>query len=254
MKKLFLAWQDAISRRWFTIGRLTFDGETYRFVYTQGVHQAQLETDFQPLLAFPDLNVEYEAGKLFPLFSNRLLPRSRSDYADFVEWLSVPEHEDEPMALLARSGGQRVTDTLEVFPCPEPDAVGQYHVHFFAHGLSHMAEASRERATRATPGEPLLIVHDFQNPREPQALMMRTAETTPGDMHLMGYCPRYLLEDALKLLEKNQNLAHITVERVNPPPAPVQFRLLCRMTMSWSDNFQPFSGEAYQPLQTKVIA
>lgn len=251
MKKLFVAWQDATSRRWFTIGRLTSDGEKYSFVYTQGVNEAQRESAFQPLLAFPDLYVEYESDELFPLFTNRVLPRSRRDYAEFVKWLNVPEHEDDPIALLARSGGQRVTDTLEVFPCPESDGDGNYNIHFFAHGLRHLPSASIERAESLRPGEPLLLLHDFQNPRDPRALLMRTAETTPGDMHLMGYCPRYLVDDAFELLQRGQN-SRITVERVNLPPAPMQFRLLCKMTMRLPDGFSPFSGPAYQPLVAEM--
>lgn len=37
LKTLFLAWQDGKSRYWYPIGRLTFDGEMYKFVYTQGM-------------------------------------------------------------------------------------------------------------------------------------------------------------------------------------------------------------------------
>lgn len=252
MKTLFLAWQDSVSRRWFTIGRLTFDRRVYRFVYTKGVQDAQRESGFQPLLAFPDLHVEYESDKLFPLFSNRLVPRSRSDYAEFVQWLSVPEHEDDSMALLARSGGQRVTDALEVFPCPEPDAYGAYHLHFFAHGLSHMPPASVERAERLQPGEPLLLTHDFQNPRDPRALLMRTAELIPKDMHLMGYCPRYLLDDAGEVTGTGNHMA-VTVERVNLPPAPVQLRVLCRMSLRRRYGPKPFSGTEFQPLEMKIV-
>ncbi|WP_121971239.1 hypothetical protein [Leptolyngbya sp. BC1307] len=69
---LFLAWQNPISRRWFPIGRLTFDGHLYRFGYIQGVVTAQQEGDFESLWAFPELNTVYESYELFPLFSNRL--------------------------------------------------------------------------------------------------------------------------------------------------------------------------------------
>lgn len=195
----------------------------------------------------------YESDRLFPLFSNRLLPRSRPDYKDFVKWLSVPEHGDDPFALLARSGGQRMTDTLEVFPCPERDSDGHYHVHFFVHGLGHVSDASIKRAETLQQGEQLLLMHDFQNFRDPQALLLRTAELTPGDMYLIGYCPRYLLDDTFKLMSKDQNLPKVTVERVNQPPAPIQLRLLCQMTMQWSEDFEPFSGRIYQPLEPDVV-
>ena len=37
MKTLYLAWQDPKDRRWFPVGRLSFDGEVYQFVYTKGL-------------------------------------------------------------------------------------------------------------------------------------------------------------------------------------------------------------------------
>ena len=49
---LFLAWQDPVSRAWFPIGRLSSDGTTYQFVYTQGVKVAQQQCAFQPLPSF----------------------------------------------------------------------------------------------------------------------------------------------------------------------------------------------------------
>ena len=52
---LFLAWQDSISRYWFSIGRLTFNGGIYQFAYTQGVKEAEEKCAFKPLSWFPRL-------------------------------------------------------------------------------------------------------------------------------------------------------------------------------------------------------
>jgi hypothetical protein len=105
-----------------------------------------------------------------------------------------------------------------------------------------------ERALRLEPGEELLLMHDFQNPRDPDALSLRTSEKTPGDMYLMGYCPRYLRGDIRRLMEVDPYELKVTVERVNHPPAPIQFRLLCRIRMKWPNEFNPFSDIAYEPL------
>jgi hypothetical protein len=248
MKTLFLAWQDTSGRRWYTVGRLTRKDSTYEFVYTQGVLEAQREAGFQPLPSFPNLYDVYSSEELFPVFANRLISPSRPDYGSFVEWLSLRDFERHPMAILARSGGKRMTDLLEVFPSPEEDGSGVYQIYFFVHGLSHAAPASMERALQLEIGEKLLLMHDLQNPRDPEALSLRTAEITPGDMHLMGYCPRYLLSDIHKLMKANRELPSVTIEKVNKPPAPIQFRLLCRMTITWAQDFHPFSDYAYQPL------
>lgn len=85
--------------------------------------------------------------------------------------------------------------------------------------------------------------------------MLRTAEQEPNDIHSVGFCPRYLLEDILDLLTQNPRSAQVAVERISPPPAPLQFRLLCSLTLRWPAGFQPFSGNAYQPIpQTADIA
>lgn len=38
-----------------------------------------------------------------------------------------------------------------------------------------------------------------------------------------------------------------TVERVHPPPAPIQFRLLCRIDAPWPADFDPCGGELFAP-------
>jgi hypothetical protein len=247
MKTLFLAWQDPLSRRWFPVGRLDYSDGRYSFGYTMGAEQGQIEAGFQSLPSFPELYTRYVSEHLFPLFSNRLLPRSRPEYREYLQWLSLPESESDPVAVLARSGGSRVTDTLEIFPCPEKDEKGEYHVHFLVHGLRHMPSTSTDRALQLKSGEQLLAMRDFQNPKDPDAIALRTAESVERDMYLIGYCPRYLRADFLALLRSNAGLK-ITVERVNPPPAPVQLRVLCKSVMHWPEGFRPFSTDEYQPL------
>jgi hypothetical protein len=40
MNKLFLAWQEPESRRWYPIGCLEFDGKEYHFFYNQSATNA----------------------------------------------------------------------------------------------------------------------------------------------------------------------------------------------------------------------
>lgn len=247
-----VAWQDRESRSWFPVGRLTANEARYQFVYTRGAEEAQRECHFQPLEPFRSLTDVYESDELFPLFSNRLLSRDRPDYDLFVEWLNVPRHGDDPIALLARSGGRRETDTFEVFPCPEPDQAGLYHTHFFSHGLRHVSHDSINRIAQLQPGEPLRLFHDFQNRYDSGALGLRTDDSFHGDRYFVGYCPRYLQEDFFEVLQSCPEPPTVAVERVNLPPAPLQFRLLCNMTACWPEGFRPCSGERYQPLVAGV--
>ncbi|MEO1378161.1 MAG: DNA-binding protein, partial [Cyanobacteria bacterium J06635_10] len=114
MKTLFLAWQDPNTRKWFPIGRLTYDGEEYQFLYVRGAIEAQAECGFNSLYSFPKFYKVYKSKIIFPLFSNRIMRRSRPDYKNYIERLNIPENEDEPINILARSGGKKATDTLEV--------------------------------------------------------------------------------------------------------------------------------------------
>ncbi len=247
MPTLFLAWQDPERRTWYPIGRLTSREGLYTFVYTKGAEQARERAGFQTLTSFPELYTAYVAEELFPLFTNRVLPQARPDYQEYLQWLSIPASEHDPVAILARSGGRKVTDSLEVFPRPERTSTGEYHAHFLLHGMSHMPEHAVDRAALLRAGEPLLIMRDFQNPKDPEALALRTAETVERDMYILGYVPRYLRGDILKLL-KTGHVPHIVVERVNPPPAPVQFRILCKAIQRWPQGFEPFSDPEFAPL------
>ncbi|MBI3682587.1 MAG: HIRAN domain-containing protein [Acidobacteria bacterium] len=252
MRVFFVAWQDPERRKWYPVARLEFCPGHYEFVYTKGAEQAQREAGFEPLASFPDLRKMYVSQKLFPLISNRLLTENRPEYQDYLEWLSLPANERDPAVILARNGGRRVTDTLEVFPRPEQTEQG-YQVHFLLHGLRHMPEAAVERTLKLQPDERLLPMIDLQNPRDPEAIALCTAETSQKDVHVIGYCPRYLRRDFRKLLKTEEQSFKVTVVRVNPPPAPLQFRVLCRASTKWPADFEPFSDIEYEPRETEDV-
>ena len=121
MKTLYIAWQDPKDRAWLPVGQLTFDGNTYRFVYTKGAKQS---SNFIPFGRMAKLEAVYESVDLFPLFANRLLAESRPEYKQFPDWLHVEENEAHPIAVRARTEGLRETDSLTVFPCPQMDSEG----------------------------------------------------------------------------------------------------------------------------------
>lgn len=245
MKHLYVSWRDPSQRDWHVVGRLSHGDGIFRFDYTRGASRAFKRGSFLPFPSFPDLEVTYESPRLFPFFSNRLVPKGRPDYADFVRWISARHQEEDPIALLGASGGRRQTDsdTLQLFPHPEPDQKGRYHLHFFSHGSSHMPEASVERILRLKPGDRLLIGRDIQNPHDSGALTLRTSDELPNDFYFAGFMPRYLASEIRSALEADA-AAQVRVIRVNPPPAPVQFRLLC--CLFFQGNFQLFQGEEYQ--------
>lgn len=255
MKTLFLAWQNQKTRRWFPIGRLTkLEAPSgYQFEYTRGAEIACREGGFQALYEFKELDVVYESEELFPLFANRVMNRSRPDFAASMEQLGLKaDPAVDPLEVLARSGGRRLTDDLEVFAEPEALGGGEYRTHFFVRGVRHMPEASIERANHLGPGEELRLVHDFQNPSDPHALLLRTAESSPQDVHLLGYCPRYLFADTFDSLVRDQKNPRVRIVRLNPPPAPIHYRLLCEARFRLRAGVRPFTSDRFRPIVSEL--
>ena len=220
---LFVSWQHPTDRQWFVVGKLRDVGGSYEFMYTRGADAAQ-EAGFVPLAEFPDLDARYTSESLFSTFSNRLPPPSRPDYTDFVSWLHLPAGEASPILLLDRYGGARQTDNLELFRDPAPEADGILRASFFLRGLRHREEAVQHACATLQPGDRLCISHDFQNVRDADALLIHTQEGILG----FGHIPRFLAPVVHQLRQAGADDFEVTVQQVNPPPAPAQLRLLCR--------------------------
>jgi len=249
MRKLYIAWQDPVERRWYPVGRLTFEDKVYRFVYTKGAEKAQNSKRFIPFGRLKDLRVPYESNELFPLFANRLLSEKRPEYENYIKWLKLDKnfHDNRQLAMLAITGGGRGTDSLEILPCPLPTSKGEYEVIFFSHGLSHLEKSILELVNKLKSGDRLFLMFDVQNLYDPRAITLRTDDP----VIIVGYCPRYLTKDFSDILEKCGNsIPQVSVEQVNTD-APLQLRLLCKLNSPWPDSFQPCSGELFEPLETQ---
>jgi len=240
-KSLFLAWRsgDTTTTKWGPVGRLDRINGLYVFRYTRG---AKTLEGFQPLPGMPDLDKVYESEDMLPFFANRLLDSSRPEYRKSLEWSDFdPGNPPDPIAILGVTEGQRATDSFEVFPCPAPDASGDYVTKFFLRGLSHKTEEVLERINHLSKGDNLELKPDDSNPVDPDAVAVLT-----DDEYEIGYVPRYLALDIRELL-KSCDGTFVTVERVNED-APLQQRVLCLLRSCWPDNFGPCSRNEFQPL------
>lgn len=253
MKTLFLAWQAPTdsqrSRAWFPVGRLDAMTERekpesthYRFRYTGGALKAQRDVGFTPLLAFPDFEKNYESDVLFPLFQNRVLSPKRADFEQYIQWLDLDRSHADPVSILAVSGGERVTDNLEVFPKVTADATGAFHVRFFLHGLRHLGEKAIERASRLIVGEELRILVELNNPATRLAVPLLTE-----DYHMIGWAPRYLVEDLINCVPHAPELT-ARVARINLDSAPLNQRILIDYTGRAPSGTEPMSTPDFRPL------
>lgn len=241
MKILHVVWRNPKNREWVPVGQLSFDEQVYRFVYTKG---AQQSLNFTPFARMEHLTTVYESSELFPLFANRLLSKKRPEYQDFLHWLNTRPGEEDPLTLLACTGGMQEGDLLALFPQPYRGPDNMYRVRFFSHGLRYVWSEALLRIDRLTPGEQLYLMPDPQNEHDAEAVGLRTDDPAA----LVGYCPRYFAGDFLLLLqESGAENTRVVVERVNQD-APIQLRLLCTLTANWPESFHPCASAWYEPL------
>lgn len=248
---LFVAWQQPESRRFYPVARLALAADEdcqqcYEFAYIQGAREAE-QHGFQPFLSFPDLEQVYRSPELFPLFSNRLLPASRMEYPQYIDRLGLVPDKANVLEVLGRSGGARATDTVELFPLPTYDPEFEsYATRFLAHSIRQLLPASHERIGRLQFGDPLFPMLDCPRDNGSAAVALRTE-----DQIIVGYMPSYLVDDARHLLTRCE-LFEVFVEKVNPHPAPISERLLCRLESCWPPDFMPFAAERYQPVSAEA--
>jgi len=234
---LVVTWKNPQNGKWTPVGKLSYKNSKYYFEYTPLAVKALKTGDFEPFHSMPDSSIIYESKSLFAVFQNRLLEKSRPEYSAYYDWLNLSEGSSSPLDELARSGGIRATDNFQLFIVPSK-SLGKYTILFFSHGIRHLAKSYIPRLEKLKRKSPLFLMKDCQNIFDPNALAIRT-EDPP---ELVGYVPRFLTHDFNTLLEKNDTIkATITVEKINLA-APMQYRLLCKFTAPWPENFTPFDG------------
>ena len=242
MRTLYVAWQaPSPVRAWFPIGQLEAEPRkpVYVFRYTKGALRAHKETGFEPLPAFPRFRQRYESGELFPLFQNRVLGSKRKDFAEYLRWLDLDRNAD-PIEILARTGGERQTDNLEVFPRLQKDKEGTFSCRFFLHGLRYVSDAARERAALLKPLEKLQVAVELNNPATGYAVQLQSQ-----DCHLLGWAPRYLVSD---LVSAASNKISAAIIRFNNDSAPSARRILVELKGHLPHGKTPMNGPDFKPL------
>ncbi|WP_422140028.1 HIRAN domain-containing protein [Endozoicomonas sp. ALC020] len=240
LNSVFLAWQDPLKREWHPVGKLTRNGDHYQFQYTRGAGYSER---FTPFTGMEDLTKVYRSERLFPLFANRLLSERRPEYKLLLSWLGL-EGQNCPLLILAKTGGTKSTDNLQVFPEVQQDTSGSFEFDFFVHGVRYVTDSARARIKTLQSGDPLLLMQDIQNPADHQAIAIRTSETP----EIVGYCPRYLAKAIHQLIGQRADLT-LAVNRVNDD-APLYYQLMCTLTVKTEDTkpqCKLFDDEEFKP-------
>jgi hypothetical protein len=160
---------------------------------------------------------------------------------EYLRMLDLPETA-EPAEILEVGGGYRATDSFEVFPKIERRPDGSFRCRFFLHGSRHMSPAAMQRIDRLQAGETLYITLELTNPATQLAVQVQTK-----DYHVIGWAPRYLVNDLVTAMAHSPGAHAIKVVRINPSPAPSKQRLLVELSGSWRD-YEPMSKGDFEPL------
>lgn len=203
------------------VGRVDDGGFVTCFRY---LPSASTAPGFAPLLAFPDLDEVYRSeGGLPPFLTNRVMSPRRPDFGHHLASLGLSLEEADPLEILARSGGSRATDTLQLVPSLERDGDVLWR-HVVVSGVRHRPGVEEILAS-LDEGDELLLRPEPDNPRNADAMLLETS-----DGRAVGWYPDHLLPELHAHQERGGD-AKVTVVVINGPDVPWHLRLLCRLEL-----------------------
>lgn len=210
-KRLLLVWQgpDGSKRTRHSVAELVCQGDgVVRFRYLHG------EPDFENACAegfinypaFRKIEQTYELG-VVDTFMRRLPPRTRGDYAQYLEQFRLrPDTPISDFALLAYTGAKLPGDGFSILN-PLEDIDGPCEVLIEVAGFRHSSSLA---SSQLRPGDSVSFVHESDNPHDPNAVAVLVRGLR------IGYVPRQQARAVRKWFEAG--LLHAEIERVNGRP------------------------------------
>ena len=244
-RTLFLGWSDPQAHRWYPVGRLDVSTAhpQFSFGYTHGAQEAAERSGFVPLYDFPDFYTRYTSSWLFPLFKNRVMNNQRRSYREYLSFLDIDDATPDPLEILAVDGGYRATDHFQVFPMVQKQENGAFHCRFFLHGWRHTNLSAQGRIDSLHSEETLYVTVELTNPETRLAVQIQTT-----DYHMIGWAPRYLVDDLVKAMAHAPSDFGARVVKVNPVPALPTQRVLIELNGHWPNDHEPMTADEFQLL------
>lgn len=212
MLKVFVAYNNPVTFKWSLVGCLEHDGVNYKFYYVQG-----LDLDLSSKInGFPDSELEYVSPFLFPFFSNRLMRKSRPDYATYLSYLGLDPEYATPMDIFTVDGGRKATDHYEIFSLPHINCDGEFHADFFVDLINEIDDLTTESKIYLTS-------YDLDG-LTPVAVV-RKRQGDDLDV-IIAKCPEWISE----YIPPDDSRFKLEVLKINEAPAPFSKRLQCRLS------------------------
>jgi len=207
---LFVLWSELIVGRRRVIGHLTRTKGLFRFWYEPDLQPAMAQ-GFDLLPMFPDHRLAddpYDARYLWATFADRIPSPRRPDAHDILERWGVPGSDDQ-FEILARSGGLRATDRIEL---AEYRAVGDpltTPLDFRIAGARYLPGITRPSIS---PGDRLTLEREPSNQHDPAATLVLSHDGMPA-----GYVPRQYSAMIADLLDREVRLGVAAIRELLLP-------------------------------------
>ena len=208
ISRLFVLWSDPQDGARFAIGELSRQADGFRFVYAHEIDRA-LGRGLKLLPEFPDRSRSYFERHLFSTFAQRIPSPARPDFAQMMEsWGVRIELRDDPMEILARSGGIQATDRLELAEFRDDRDPLEIPLLFRVAGEKHL-----DGAVQLAAGEHVTLMREHANPHDEYATLVLKKEG-----RAVGYVPRQYSKMISQHLDAGHALESVAVHRLVVPP------------------------------------
>ena len=115
------------------------------------------------------------------------------------------------------------------------------------HGSRYTPASAQAALKELKTNDELRVALELNNPATRQALQLQSE-----DYHVLGWAPRYLLDDLEQAIEASPDAVKGRVVRINPPPAPANQRVLIELTGTLPANHDPMSADDFQLITDRV--
>lgn len=217
IKTLLVIWRDKITKSYFHIGTLSYDGSKYSFEYThhskaqRKVYDA-MDHGYRLHPTFVDLEKKYEAVELFPAFDRRIPSDNRTDYLEILEGLKLPLDADR-MDILQKTRGIISSDP---YFFEEPLVLYENHqltTNFYINGMRYLKLPDNWNVL-VNQGDQLLTVQEKDNVKDHNAIKIKTVQGL-----CLGYVPGVYAQAITTLIERGIEVK-LTVEEKRATYAP----------------------------------
>ena len=211
--RLFVIWGAPSDGGRHVVGHLTRDRSVgrFRFWYEPDLSAAK-KHGFALFPSFPDPRVEsapYEARYLFATFADRIPSPQRADAAAMLASWGVA-HSDDQFEILAKSGGLRATDRIELAEYRAPGDLLEHPLEFRVAGTKYVPTEIR---AALAPGLELRLEREPKNQFDSAATIIATT----SDGKRAGYVPRQYSAMISKLLDSGVPLIGVALRELIIP-------------------------------------